>query len=158
MEKALFEWSDSFSIGLQEIDEQHKVLVGLLNELHQAIVQHHGSQAAREVLNRLAEYTGTHFTVEESLMRLLAYPEFRQHRELHEDLLRQVLELQKKLDSGQATITFELLHFLKMWLAKHIGEIDKRFGAFAVAKGLPSAAPSEAPVATVKKKGRWKFW
>ena len=39
LDKDLFQWSDSFSIGLQEVDEQHKVLVGLLNELHEAIVR-----------------------------------------------------------------------------------------------------------------------
>jgi hemerythrin len=158
MDTALFQWSDSFSIGLQEVDEQHKVLVGLLNELHEAIVKHHGSQAARDVLNRLAEYTRTHFTVEESLMRLLNYPEFQQHKQMHEDLLHQVIDLQHKLDTGQAAITFELLHFLKVWLTKHINESDKRFGAFAVSKGLePAWSPHVAETMT-KKKWRWKFW
>lgn len=158
MDKDLFQWSDSFSIGLQEVDEQHKVLVGLLNELHEAIVKRHGSQAARDVLNRLAEYTRTHFTVEESLMRLLNYPEFQQHKQMHEDLLHQVIELQHKLDTGQAAITFELLHFLKVWLTKHINESDKRFGAFAVAKGLEPAWSPHVAETMARKKWRWKFW
>ena len=158
MDKDLFQWSDSFSIGLQEVDEQHKVLVGLLNELHEAIVKRHGSQAARDVLNRLAEYTRTHFTVEESLMRLLNYPEFQQHKQMHEDLLHQVIELQHKLDTGQAAITFELLHFLKVWLTKHINESDKRFGAFAVAKGLEPAWSLHVAETMARKKWRWKFW
>ncbi len=158
MDAVLFQWSESFSIGLQEVDEQHKVLVGLLNELHEAIVHHHGSRAARDVLNRLAEYTRTHFTVEESLMRILNYPEFAQHKQMHEDLLHQVLELQLKLDSGQAAITFELLHFLKVWLTKHINESDKRFGAFAVAKGLAPAWSPQVAQSMAKKKWRWKFW
>ena len=70
----LIEWSDEFSVGIQEIDEQHKVLVGLLNQLHQAIREHHGRATSREILGRLAEYTRTHFLLEESLMRLTHYP------------------------------------------------------------------------------------
>jgi len=49
----LFQWSDSYSIGLQEVDEQHRVLVDLLNELHDAVHHHKGSQKCREVLDRL---------------------------------------------------------------------------------------------------------
>jgi hemerythrin len=129
MTTELFQWSDAYGIGLQEVDEQHKVLVGLLNELHDAVRHHHGSAKCREVLNRLAEYTRVHFTVEESLMRLLNYPEFPDHKHRHEDLIAQVVDLQQKLDAGQASISFELLHFLKVWLTK-----------------------------MQKPKSRWKFW
>ena len=49
----LFHWSDEFSVGLQEIDEQHKELVDLLNQLHVAIQEHHGSATSREILDKL---------------------------------------------------------------------------------------------------------
>lgn len=73
----LFTWSDDFSVHVQEVDEQHKVLVGLLNELHVAIIEHHGKTTSRDILDRLAEYTRTHFLLEESLMRLTHYPGFK---------------------------------------------------------------------------------
>ena len=60
----LIQWSDQFSVNIQEIDEQHKVLVDLLNQLHNAIHEHHGRATSREILNRLAEYTRTHFLLE----------------------------------------------------------------------------------------------
>ena len=47
----LFHWSDEFSVGLQEIDEQHKELVDLLNQLHTAIQEHHGSATSRQILD-----------------------------------------------------------------------------------------------------------
>ena len=53
----LFTWSDDFSVHIQEVDEQHKVLVSLLNQLHVAIIEHHGKATSREILDRLAEYT-----------------------------------------------------------------------------------------------------
>lgn len=76
----LFTWSDDFSVNVQEIDEQHKVLVGLLYELHLAIFGHHGRKTSRDVLDRLAEYTRTHFLLEESLMRLTNYLDFEFHK------------------------------------------------------------------------------
>lgn len=158
MTTELFQWSDAYGIGLQEVDEQHKVLVGLLNELHDAVRHHHGSAKCREVLNRLAEYTRVHFTVEESLMRLLNYPEFPDHKHRHEDLIAQVVDLQQKLDAGQASISFELLHFLKVWLTKHISESDRRFGQFALARGLASQWEPHVLQTMQKPKSRWKFW
>lgn len=156
----LFTWSDDFSVNVQEIDEQHKVLVGLLNELHVAIVEHHGRKTSREVLDRLAEYTRTHFLLEESLMRLTNYPGFEVHKQQHEALISQVQALQHKLDNENVAITFELLHFLKNWLIQHINENDKRLGAHVQKSSLGqySAWSGEVERAMKKKKWWWKFW
>ncbi len=158
MTTELFHWTDEFSIGLQEIDEQHKELVELLNQLHVAIKEHHGSATSRQILDKLADYTRTHFAVEESLMRVSNYPEFATHKQNHEDLIAQVKALQDKLDSGQATITFELLHFLKVWLTRHINEADKRFGAFFLEAGGASRWSDHVEDAMKKRKWWWKFW
>ncbi|MCB1906771.1 MAG: hemerythrin family protein [Rhodocyclaceae bacterium] len=154
----IFEWSDDYSVGVQEIDEQHKELVGLLNDLHTAIHEHHGTQASRRILDELAEYTRTHFMVEESLMRISNYPEFEAHKHSHEELIAQVQGLQEKLDSGQAAITFELLHFLKVWLTRHINEADKRFGSYLTQHGGAAEWSPEVKQSMTRKKWWWKFW
>lgn len=135
MTTGLFHWSDEFSVVLQEVDEQHKELVDPLNQLHVAIHEHRGSATSRKILDKLADYTWTHFAVEESLMRVSNYPDFAAFKQNHEDLIGQVKALQDKLDSGQATITFELLPFLKVWLTRHSNEADKCFGAFFLEAG-----------------------
>ena len=156
----LFAWSDSYTVGIQEVDEQHQVLVSLLNQLHIAIIEHHGKATSREILDRLAEYTRTHFLLEESLMRLTHYPGFDIHKQQHEELIKQVQDLQHKLDEEKVAITFELLHFLKNWLAQHINESDKRFGAHFKTAGLGQYATWSTEVETTmkKKKWWWKFW
>ncbi|QSI77826.1 MULTISPECIES: bacteriohemerythrin [Niveibacterium] len=154
----LFHWSDDFSVGIEEIDAQHKELVDLLNQLHEAIHEHHGRDTSRAILDKLADYTRTHFAVEESLMRVSNYPEFAQHKQNHEDLIAQVHALQEKLDSGQAAITFELLHFLKVWLTRHINEADKRFGAFFITAGVSPQWSPEVKRSMEAKKWWWKFW
>ena len=156
----LFTWSDDFSVHIQEVDEQHKVLVSLLNQLHVAIVEHRAKATAREILDQLAEYTRTHFLLEESLMRLTHYPGFDIHKQQHEELIGQVQSLQHKLDDEKVTITFELLHFLKNWLVQHINESDKRFGAHFQKAGLGeySTWSKEVEQTMKKKKWWWKFW
>jgi hemerythrin len=121
------EWSNDLSVGVEEIDEQHKVLVGLVNEMHDAIHERHGSEVVRNILSKLADYTRIHFAVEESLMRILNYPGYEEHKVQHEELLRHVVELVEKVDSGKTAIGFELMHFLKVWLTKHIMESDKEY-------------------------------
>lgn len=156
----LFSWDDSYNVGIQEVDEQHKVLVSLLNQLHTAIVEHHGKSTSREILDHLAEYTRTHFLLEESLMRLTHYPGFDIHKEQHEALIKQVVDLQTKLDQENITITFELLHFLKNWLMQHINESDQRFGKHFKTTNLQQYSTWSKEVETTmkKKKWWWKFW
>ncbi len=128
-------WTDDLSVGIEEIDEQHKVLVGLINRMHDAIHQRHGSDVVEGILTELAEYTRIHFAVEESLMRILNFPGYEEHHDLHEELIRQIGDLQKKIATGKHAIGFELMHFLKVWLSRHIMEEDMQYGGFFLAAG-----------------------
>lgn len=125
--KPLVEWSDELSVGIEEIDEQHKVLVDLINQMHQAIHQRRSSDVIVSILEQLSDYTRIHFAVEESLMRILNYPEYEAHKAQHEKLIAHMSELQQKVVAGRAAIGFELMHFLKVWLTKHILENDQAY-------------------------------
>ena len=128
-------WSDELSVGIEEIDEQHKVLVSLVNQMHDAIHQRHGSDVVHAILSQLTEYTRIHFAVEESLMRILNYPGYDEHKEHHEDLVNQITELKQKVETGKHSVGFELMHFLKVWLVKHIMEEDMQYSGFFLAAG-----------------------
>lgn len=129
------EWSDVLSVGIEEIDVQHQVLVGLVNEMHDAIRLHHSSDVVHGILGKLAEYTRIHFAVEESLMRILDYPDYEAHKTQHEGLIQAVQDLQEKVNTGKASVGFELMHFLKVWLTKHIIESDKEYGTYFLSSG-----------------------
>lgn len=131
----LIVWDDSLSVGIEEIDEQHKVLVNLLNDLHDAIRSHHGREVVEATLTQLADYTRIHFTVEESLMRIMGYPDYDGHKAQHEALIEQLQGFQQRVAEGQA-VTFELLHFLRNWLTHHIQEGDARYTDFFLARGV----------------------
>jgi hemerythrin len=82
----------------------------------------------------LITYTATHFADEEKLMALHSYPELAQHKAIHTELVKQVLELQGKLKSGQAILTLDVMKFLVDWLLKH-GD-DKKYGVYLNSKGV----------------------
>lgn len=154
----LFPWSDDYSVGVEEIDEQHKVLVRLLNNLHQAIHERHGSEVCSRILDELAEYTRVHFAVEESLMRISNYEDFEAHKKIHTALIQQVQELQVKVREGTAKISFELLHFLKHWLSHHIIEADKQFGRHFAKVGMSTAWSPAVKASMTEQRSRWRFW
>lgn len=130
------EWSGELSVGIEEIDSQHQVLVDLLNQIHEAIQQRQGAEITQVIVQKLYEYTRVHFAVEESLMRILHYPEYERHKKEHEELIAQLNELQAKLGEGKASINFELAHFVKNWLTKHIMETDKRYTPYFLSQGI----------------------
>ena len=130
------EWSNTLSVGIEEIDAQHKVLVDLLNQVHEAIQQRQGVEATNKIVEQLGEYTRIHFAVEESLMRILHYPEYERHKEEHDRLIEQLNEFRAKLEKGKGSISFELAHFLKVWLTRHIMEGDKRYSPYFMEQGI----------------------
>ncbi len=129
------EWSNDLSVGIQEIDEQHKVLVNILNELNLAISQGKGKEIRNQIIDRLLEYTRIHFTVEESLMRILGYPKYEKHKQEHERLLSQLEGFSSKMAAPDVS-SYELLFFLRSWLINHITRTDKAYEAHFVQMGV----------------------
>lgn len=139
--KAFVEWTDNLSVGIEEIDAQHKLLVQLINRLYdETIVHQPDAQVLDNILNQLVEYTVIHFAVEESLFRIFDYPAAETHTHHHDDLKNQVLALQKKVRSGEASVNTELLLFLKGWLQHHILEEDKLYSPFLIEQGVKKSS------------------
>ncbi len=134
--KNLIDWTNDLSVGIEEIDEQHKILVSLVNRLYQGIIHQTDVTVLQEVLNELVQYTIVHFSVEESLMRIFDYPSYEEHKQYHLELTQQVKNFSGKFKSGKATISMELLSFLRKWLTNHIMVEDKKYTPFFLDRGL----------------------
>ncbi len=133
---AFFGWKDEYSVGIKKFDEQHKRIVGYLNELYEAMKGGKGKDALGEVLTGLLEYTRTHFLAEESLMKLYDYPGLDEHRMKHEKMANHVAVLAGKYKSGELTSPIQITNFLKDWLGKHIMKTDKEYAPFLKSKGV----------------------
>lgn len=131
-----FQWEDEYSIGIRIIDEQHKELVAMLNELYEAMHAGKGREALGRVLAGLIRYTRLHFAAEEQLMRAHEYPDYERHREKHEKMAAKVMELKTAYETEAISSPVQISNFLKNWLAKHILGTDKAFGAYLAGRGV----------------------
>ncbi len=132
----LFPWSDAYSVKIGVIDMQHKNLVRIINELHQALVEGHGKDQLGKALASLIKYTQVHFHTEEVFMESHRYPDYINHKTEHERLTETVLEFQRKFERSEVGLTIEVMGFLKDWLSRHIMGSDKRYGPFLNSKGV----------------------
>jgi len=129
-------WGPQFEIGIREIDQQHRKLVSMVNALYGAIKEGKDKEFLGELLNELASYTDYHFKTEEYYFDKFGYPEGEIHKEIHRKLVQKVLDFKEKFDRGEATISYDLLNFLKDWLVNHICKTDKKYGPFLKEKGV----------------------
>lgn len=122
---ALIEWDgERHSTGVQTVDDQHKRLFELLNDLHTAMEEGRGEEEVGAVLRELEEYTEYHFTDEEGMMRDCGYADecnacFDDHKEAHQEFVSQVSQLRERHEDGEF-ITMDVLQFARDWLDSHI--------------------------------------
>lgn len=130
-------WNNNMSVGITVIDEDHKKLVAMVNELYDAVQGGHGKEALGKILDGLINYTVMHFAREEKFFLETGYPDAPAHKKEHADLTRQVLDVQAKYKAGAtSTLSLEVMNFLKNWLVKHIQGSDKKYAPYLNAKGI----------------------
>ena len=133
---AFLDWSDSLSVGVADIDTQHKSLVKMTNDLYEAMSEGKAKDFLLELLGKLADYTVEHFGFEERLMDRYSYLQSSMHKAEHKEFVGKVSEFATGLKNGKILLSLDILEFLKSWLANHILQVDKKFGAFLNTKGV----------------------
>jgi len=126
---SLIEWNTKLSVTVFEFDEEHKQLIGMINSLHEAMKSGKGKELLTKILDDATEYTRKHFAHEEKLMVQYRYPEYKAHKELHDEFIKTVTEFRKKHDH-KLLQAGQLLNILKDWLVNHINNVDKKYGPF----------------------------
>ncbi len=120
-------WLDEYNIGIEEIDNQHKDLLKNLTQLKQSFSK---EEDAVKTLKFLVDYTDSHFLKEEEFMQQISYPDYADHKKIHEKLTSKVLELVAGSKQGKGLDVAYLLRFLTEWLITHILDEDSRIGVF----------------------------
>jgi hemerythrin-like metal-binding protein len=133
---ALFEWHDSYSVGVKELDNQHKMLIDTLNELFEAMRNREARAVIAGILKGLSDYVGVHFSYEENLMNKHGYPAFAEHKKAHEVFVQKVEDFYKKHEEGSLMLSMEVMNFLKDWLKTHIKGTDQQYSGFFNQKGV----------------------
>ena len=129
----------ALDIGIAEIDSQHRQLQALLDRLKQSTDKCYGF-AADAILAELVVQTRIHFAVEESLMRLLSFPDAEAHVEEHRKLTDQLEKLRKRAQDFE--VANGLTNFIQTWLVDHVNNFDREFVGHFLDKGIdPHASP-----------------
>ncbi len=132
----LITWSDNLAVGNATIDNQHQKLVGMVNDLHDAMIKRQGRQMLASLLVKLANYAGTHFACEEKLMQQAGYQGYEQHKAIHEQFNTRVAALKARFEGGESSVTIDAMNFLRDWLQNHILQTDKKYAPSLLAAGI----------------------
>jgi len=123
----LMPWTSQLATGVKFVDEQHRKLVDMINNLYKAMQTGQGKAVVEKLLDDLANYTVYHFDAEEKVFHKTNYSETAGHIKIHEDLKSKVISFINKYKSGSENISMDLMNFLKDWLENHICKTDKRY-------------------------------
>lgn len=128
-------WRPDFATGVAIIDDQHRVLVNMLNEANTKLTDRSPIADFSKIVQGLLAYAGYHFKTEEGLMDQHGYDaccaeDAARHRAQHQAFAEKVIAVQASLAAGQRIPKADLVDFLTQWLTDHILNTDRDFGKF----------------------------
>ncbi len=130
----LMQWRDGYSVGNEAMDQQHRRLIALINELDEVIQKGCDLEQLSPVLDSVIDYTKTHFASEEAFMEKIGYPDLENHKEAHRVLVRQVMDLREEVQGCDPEVIARLFVFLQTWLVSHIVGVDNKYGVHAASQ------------------------
>jgi hemerythrin len=134
----MYTWDKSLEVGNQQIDDQHKQLVEALNNFLKARDGKKSNDELKKSLNFLNDYTIKHFFEEEQLQKKYGYPDYENHKKLHDGLKKVVRDLQVQLlMKGPSEALFDDVKTkVGDWLVAHIKTQDTLIGVHLKSKGI----------------------
>jgi hemerythrin len=136
--KPIAVWQDAFKLGMPDIDDQHKGLLDLTNQVWNAVVNKAPVREQIRLVEELERYTISHFADEESYLKSIDYPKFEQHKRSHEAFIKRVAEEKANL-AARGYLGLDIVHFLTDWLINHILGVDRKYAKFAREQEKPFA-------------------
>ena len=120
-------WKPYYSVDDASLDIEHKIIIGLINELYAAVISKKGEVDLQAISDRLVRYTNKHFLHEEQVMEDSDYPKIFEHKLEHEHLRHRTLDFHNNLNLATGR---DMLRFLNDWWCKHIQESDKAYAPY----------------------------
>lgn len=124
---AMVEWDKSLECGCEQIDEQHRAIFDIINDIHERMGQDRAEDVLREALRGLNDYTATHFTLEEGLMRQFNVPGLEAHLAEHEKFKEYIDQLSSQGPSDAKDKLYQMMLYLMKWIVRHIRKVDMRY-------------------------------
>jgi methyl-accepting chemotaxis protein/hemerythrin len=135
-ENKAVEWSDDYSVLVNELDSEHQKLFHLINDLNEAMLQGQSSTVINNIIQGLIDYTEKHFSHEEKILESINYPELAEQKRLHKMFVNKIIDFKDELASGEMLLSVKIIQFLKEWLIKHIMIVDKKYSKYLNDAGI----------------------
>ncbi len=149
-----FQWNQGLSVGVEEIDNDHKRLLAIISELAHAIEENHEKEAIGQVFAKLEEYVRFHFQREEAIMQRGGYPDLDEHILGHQSFVERIPELKKQLLLADSVeVARDVYLFLVDWLLNHIVVDDMSYHQCLCDRGLTDS--SSKPPSWLSRIGRF---
>jgi len=129
-------WKDEYAVGITAIDDEHKKLLNLINNLLAAVHCNTGEEFERHAIKELVEYTRYHFQREEELMAAHNFPDFEGHKAQHDQMIDTVERFCKRYEERGRDVLEEVTEHLKLWLLQHILGTDQKYGPYLKSRGV----------------------
>jgi hemerythrin len=122
-----FKWQDSFNIGIEEIDRQHREFMTLLNDYLEVLSHVKQATAGPELFGKINAYIAMHCDYEIALLKSMGYRNIKKHQAQHEYFQKRIQDLENEQQQGNEQSLSDLLIFLQDWFLKHIQELDREY-------------------------------
>ena len=129
-------WRDEFSVGVEEMDRQHKKLLAMINRLIEEQHTLTDQKTIADLLDGMIEYAEEHFRAEEYLMAEYGYDLKALQEQQHQSFIDKTTSFYSAADLGPNILSTALLDYLSIWLVEHILKQDMRYKEFFNSKGL----------------------
>ena len=122
-------WREGFSIGIEQLDREHRHLFSLVLALN--------LDSVGQTMEKLLDYVVTHFSNEQNAMDRSGYPALEQHLRLHEEFAAKIADFLVTGEDWTEERVQELRRFLNKWLIAHIMTHDMRVGKWLANRNKP---------------------
>lgn len=136
-------WTEDFSVGVEQIDEQHQRLIRMINRL---VAEPHAktqSETVSDLLYNMTKYANEHFTTEEAMMRQCNYPQIEEHISQHRAYRKKIVAFCTATMNHVETVPDAMLHFLSEWWTDHVRTSDMAYKPYFLEQRLEQPADNE---------------
>ena len=125
------EWEEKFSVNDPVMDQHHRQMFGILNNLHDSVKRGIGPEIVASTLRELDSYTKKHFKEEEAFLSSINYPKLEEHKSYHKQFSALLNQHMLEVEDGYATfVAPKLMNDCVTWLHRHILETDSEYADF----------------------------
>jgi len=128
-------WNDGLSVGIDTIDEHHRYLFDLVNDLYEVVIRKRGARSVARLIKALDAYAKVHFRAEEMMMAHYGFAGIARQEAEHHDFEHKVQEFYEELHTNPLVAQFDILFYLRAWLVTHIQTEDAKLRSLIENRG-----------------------